>query len=117
MITINCVALFCTHQAGSLGDAGAPLANSEDDGAALDDVTPKAESTSRGPKWNKQKAIAEVCTKWATSMLDVHKECEKVYMAQQSLTQVEGEAAPATLKVVEATVKCNTTVFEIFRAW
>ena len=117
MITINCVSFFCTHQADSLDGTGAPQADDEVDGEALDDVTPEAEKVSRGPKWNKQKSIAEACTKWATSMLDVHKECEKVYVAQQSLTQLQGQATPATLKVVETTVIFNTTVFEIFCAW
>ena len=45
------------------------------DAQALDDTSV---GTPRAPKWNKQKAIAESCTEWATGMLDVHKEAEKV---------------------------------------
>ena len=125
MLSVDCVLFFnSVHQA----DRAAPAVG-EHDGVAVDvdegdaaagtaGVVPDAQDPpSRGPKWNKVKKVTDQCSKWATSMLDVHKETGKVTIELQKLEAQKKALTPSQLEPLSASQSFLNTLEQIFSSW
>ena len=60
-------------------------------------------STSRGPRWNKHRAVAQACTSWSTSMVDVHAEILKAQGSHMDLEQAFNKLGAAAQSVFAKT--------------
>ena len=70
-----------------------------------------------GAKWNRQRAIAQVCTGWSAAMVDLHGEVIKTFASQSEADQAAAKLGPESRSIFDQTSEFNQKLFTIFRFW